>query len=64
MTTMSGPMHLPLPPAPPAPIPGCVICADLERKRAEAKTAADYSRVSDCNVRMRRHRHRTTPISR
>ncbi len=64
MTTMSGPVNLPLPPRQPEPTPGCVICTDLDRKRATAQAERDYSRVSDCNVRMRGHTHRTAPIPR
>lgn len=40
---------------PPAPAPGCVVCADLVRERAVARAEGDHSRVSDCNVRMRGH---------
>ena len=61
MTTMSGPVHLLLPSRPPAPVPGCIICTDLARKREQARVEGDHSRVSDCNVRLRRHRHRTAP---
>lgn len=64
MTTMSGPVHLPLPSRQPQPTPGCVICTDLARKRAAAKAEGDHSRVSDCNVRLRQHRCRTAPIPR
>lgn len=64
MATMSGPVHLPLPSRPPTPTPGCVICTDLAKKREQARADGDHSRVSDCNVRMRAHRHRTVPISR
>ena len=63
MTTMSGPVDLPLPSDPPAPRPGCVICTDLAEKRARAHAERDYSRVSDCNVRMRRHTCRKAPVS-
>lgn len=52
------------PPRPPEPTPGCVVCTDLDRKRAQALAERDYSRASDCNVRMRRHRCRPAPISR
>ncbi len=62
MTTMSSAYRLQMPPTPPKPVPGCVICANLARKRAEATAVGDYSRASDCNVRMRGHTHRTAPI--
>lgn len=55
---------LQMPPVPPRPVPGCVICVDLDRKRAVARTVGDHSRVSDCNVRMRGHTHRTAPLPR
>ena len=48
----------------PEPAPGCIICTDLARKRAQARTDGDHSRVSDCNVRLRQHRHRTAPTPR
>ena len=62
MATMSGPVHLLPPSDPPKPRPGCVICTDLARKREQAQAERDYSRVTDCNVRMRRHKHRGVPI--
>ncbi|MFF3844656.1 hypothetical protein [Streptomyces sp. NPDC002328] len=50
---------LQLPTAPPSPVPGCTTCAALAEKRAAAQAKGDYSKVSDCNVRMRRHhKHR------
>lgn len=54
--------RLQMPPAPPAPVPGCARCAALDEQRTRAFTAGDYSRVSDCNIRMRRHHG--APISR
>lgn len=41
----------------PRPVPGCVTCAALAQQRAAAAAAGDYSRVSDCDVRLRRHPH-------
>lgn len=55
---------LQMPPVPPQPEPGCVICTRLDEQRAQARRRGDYSRVSDCNVRMRGHTHRVAPISR
>ncbi|GHF73825.1 hypothetical protein [Streptomyces thermodiastaticus] len=52
---MSPAPHLGLPLDPPQPVPGCRECADLARQRAEAQAAKDYSRATDCNVRLRRH---------
>lgn len=53
-----------MPVIPPEPTPGCVVCSSLVRQRAQARTAGDHSRVSDCNVRMRAHTCRTVPTSR
>nr|WP_236680190.1 hypothetical protein [Streptomyces sp. 9-7] len=41
----------------PAPIAGCDVCQALARQRAEAQAVGDKSRVTDCNVEMRRHPH-------
>jgi len=49
--------RLAMPPAPPVPVPGCAACEDIARRRARAQADGDYSRVSDCNIRMRRHHH-------
>lgn len=61
---MTSPVDRLFPPRPAEPEPGCVICADLDRKRTRARAEGDHSRVSDCNVRMRRHQHRTAPSAR
>ncbi|WP_079168428.1 hypothetical protein [Streptomyces colonosanans] len=53
---MSGPVHLGVPPEWPQPVPGCCVCAALARQRAEAAGAGDQSKVSDCNVEIRRHK--------
>lgn len=41
------------------PIPnfGCDVCQSLGREREEARAAGDMSRVTDCNVEIRRHPH-------
>lgn len=54
---------LQMPATPPQPTPCCVVCASLDRQRTQARTAGDYSRVSDCNVRMRSHTCRKAPAS-
>ncbi|MEU6229628.1 hypothetical protein [Streptomyces sp. NPDC047042] len=46
---------LQMPAVPPEPTPGCVVCASLGRQRTQARSVGDYSRVSDCNVRMGAH---------
>jgi hypothetical protein len=61
--TTSSPIDRLFPLRAPEPTPGCRVCADLDRKRAAAQAADDYSRVSDCNVGLRAHgKHK--PISR
>lgn len=55
---------LQMPAAPPEPTPCCVVCASLNRQRTRAQASGDYSRVSDCNVRMRAHTCRTAPAPR
>lgn len=52
---------LQMPAVPPKPTPCCVVCASLDKQRSKARAAGDYSRVSDCNVRMRAHTCRTAP---
>lgn len=55
-TTMSDPVDLPLPPEWPEPASRCGVCAALARQREGAAADGDHSKVSDCNVEMRRHR--------
>jgi len=57
MNTTAVSYLLPLPPAPPEPTPGCAACADLAERRALAQAVGDYSRVSDCNIWLRRHEY-------
>ncbi len=52
---------LQMPTTPPKPTPGCAVCASLDRQRTQARASGDYSRESDCNVRMRAHTCRETP---
>lgn len=40
------------------PIEGCKICAALDKQRAEARAAGDFSKVSDCNVEIHLHPHK------
>ncbi|MEW2630337.1 hypothetical protein AB0903_01410 [Streptomyces sp. NPDC048389] len=39
----------------PAPVEGCVGCAELAAVRTRARAGGDMTTVSDCNVFMRRH---------
>jgi len=53
----SGPFHLSdwsFKPQP-QPVPGCAECAELSRRRGQARKAGDGSLVSDCNVRIATH---------
>ncbi|CAM5455677.1 hypothetical protein LYO46_13500 [Streptomyces purpurascens] len=48
--------RLPLPE--PEPVSGCPECQRFARQRETARSESDMSRVSDCNVHIRRHPHR------
>lgn len=48
------------PPEEPRPTKGCDICCALDRQRTVARQTGDLSRVTDCNVEMRRHPHPRT----
>ncbi|MFJ4781819.1 hypothetical protein [Streptomyces sp. NPDC088794] len=54
-TTMAAAVHLPLPQLEPVAVEGCDVCRALGKQRAEARTAGNMSRVSDCNVEIRAH---------
>ncbi|MCO4699294.1 hypothetical protein LRR80_05388 [Streptomyces sp. RO-S4] len=41
----------------PEPAPGCSQCQRWAAERAAARQEGNGARVSDCNVRMRRHLH-------
>jgi len=41
----------------PPPVPGCDVCAALDRERVEARRDGDMSTVSDANVEIRSHPH-------
>jgi hypothetical protein len=41
------------------PATGCKVCSALVREREEARKGRDMSRVTDCNVEIRRHPHGT-----
>ncbi|MCP9958629.1 hypothetical protein [Streptomyces sudanensis] len=60
-TTMTGPVHLGLPEPEPEGVPGCRVCEALVAQRAAARWRGDLSRVSDCNVELRGHRHAPAP---
>jgi hypothetical protein len=64
MTTGPSSYRLQLPAAPPEPKPGCPACAGIASRRAQAAAVGDYSRVSDCNIWIRRHKYHAAPISR
>jgi hypothetical protein len=48
-------MCLSEPPREPSPKPGCSDCLSISVARENARSTADYSAVSDANVRMRLH---------
>ncbi len=56
-TTMSGPVHLPLPTVRPEPVSGCRDCLDLAVRRVNAVSTGDHSKASDVNVSLRAHLH-------
>ncbi|UQA94353.1 hypothetical protein [Streptomyces halobius] len=41
----------------PVPVDGCDVCGALAREREAAWLAGDGSKVSDCNVEIRKHPH-------
>lgn len=47
----------PLPTCAPTGHPDCDVCGALIEQREQARGRADMSRVSDCNVEIRRHPH-------
>lgn len=51
------PITLPDPTRPPAPAPGCDVCAALDEQRAEAEAARDYRTATDCEQEIRSHPH-------
>ncbi|MEU6376832.1 hypothetical protein [Streptomyces sp. NPDC046909] len=55
-TTMSDPVHLPLPEEWPDPRPGCEVCDALASERSKAAAQQDYSKVTDCNIELRAHK--------
>ncbi|PWI08314.1 hypothetical protein DIZ27_23020 [Streptomyces sp. NWU339] len=57
LNTMGDPPLLGMPLPDPAPAPGCTSCRRWARQRETARSAGDWTRVSDCNVRIRRCTH-------
>lgn len=55
--TMSPPVHLGLPLAPPAPVVHCPVCNGAARDRVAAQEQGDLSAVTDANVVIRSHPH-------
>jgi len=41
----------------PVPVAGCSTCQAWAAEREEARASHDWTRVSDCNVHVRRHPH-------
>jgi len=44
-------------PEEPGPAEGCDVCNALDRRRTAARQVGDMSKVTDCNVELRRHPH-------
>lgn len=59
MPRVCRPVHLgdPVTAPDPEPAAGCDVCEALARQRAGAYAVGDRSRVTDCNVEIRRHPH-------
>ncbi|GGV76500.1 hypothetical protein GCM10010294_42870 [Streptomyces griseoloalbus] len=55
--TTDDPVHLGVPLPSPDPAPGCADCQRLARERTAAREAGDWTRVTDCNVQIRRCVH-------
>ncbi|WP_405801482.1 hypothetical protein OG291_12170 [Streptomyces halstedii] len=55
-TTMAPPVFLVESPEPPKPHKDCDVCGALVGERAEAARAGDWSKVTDVNVEIGRHR--------
>ncbi len=56
-TTMSPPVTLAMPIDAPPPAPDCGVCSALARQRAQAITAGDPSRATDCSIEIHNHPH-------
>lgn len=55
-TTQEQPVELPLRlEREPQPVPGCAQCDNVAMDRYRARANGDGSKVTDCNVRLRRH---------
>lgn len=55
--TMSPPVHLGMPLAPPAPVVHCAVCNVAANDRRAARDRGDLSAVTDANVVIRQHPH-------
>ena len=52
---MDGPVYLGMPVPEPDPVPGCDRCERLAAERERWRAAGNDTRVSDCNIWIRRH---------
>ncbi|MFJ9415662.1 hypothetical protein ACIRPT_16025 [Streptomyces sp. NPDC101227] len=57
MARLCRPVQLGEPAPEPVPVVGCDVCGALAEQRARAYAVGDLSKVTDCNVEMRRHAH-------
>nr|WP_223185354.1 hypothetical protein [Streptomyces sp. CBMA152] len=56
---MDSPVNLSLPCNPPEPAKGCDVCVALVGQRQGARDRGDLSGVTDADVEIRNHPHRT-----
>ncbi|MEU1520425.1 hypothetical protein ABZ490_51450 [Streptomyces sp. NPDC005811] len=54
-TTQEPTITLPDPTRPPKPVPGCTVCAGLDRRRAQAERAGNIGRATTLEIEMRSH---------
>ncbi|MCC2279062.1 hypothetical protein LKL35_27075 [Streptomyces sp. ET3-23] len=55
-TTMSSAPHLGMPSLePPKPVLGCHECLRLATARLNARSEGDYTTVTDCDIKIRKH---------
>ncbi|GGU98674.1 hypothetical protein GCM10010211_77560 [Streptomyces albospinus] len=57
MPGMSRPVHLPDPHTNPEPAPGCDVCRELVKQRAEARKRREHGRAALCTVEIGQHPH-------
>ncbi|MGW1669019.1 hypothetical protein [Streptomyces sp. NPDC002324] len=56
-TTQELPVMLPDPTRPPRPVPGCDVCAALDRQRADAEGRGNIRQATTYEMEIRSHPH-------